>query len=56
MLVEPTDVDGMTVAMWRLLSDDALWQQMAQKGLKRAHQFSWRKAAQETLNIYHSLG
>lgn len=55
LLVDPTDVDGMTVAMWRLLSDDGLWQQMGQKGLKRARQFSWRKAAQETLSIYRSL-
>jgi len=55
LLVEPTDVDGMAVAMWRLLSDDALWQQMSDKGLKRARQFNWRKAALETLDIYHRL-
>jgi glycosyltransferase involved in cell wall biosynthesis len=55
LLVEPTDVDGMTVAIWRLLSDDALCEQMTCKGLKRARQFSWRKAALETLDIYHRL-
>lgn len=55
LLVEPKDVDGMTVAMWRLLTDDALWQQLADKGIKRARRFSWRKAALETLDIYHRL-
>lgn len=55
LLVEPTDVDGMTVAIWRLLSDDALCEQMVCKGLKRARQFSWRKAALETLDIYRRL-
>jgi len=55
LLVEPTDVDGMTVAIWRLLSDEALRQQMIDKGLKRARLFSWRKAALETLDIYRRL-
>lgn len=55
LLVDPTDVDGMAVAMWRLLSDEALRQQMSEKGLKRARLFSWRKAALETLEIYRRL-
>ena len=55
LLVEPTDVDGMTVAIWRVLSDEALRQQMIDKGLKRAGLFSWRKAALETLGIYRRL-
>jgi len=55
LLVDPTDVDGMAVAMWRLLSDEALRQQMIEKGLKRARLFSWRRAALETLEIYRRL-
>jgi glycosyltransferase involved in cell wall biosynthesis len=55
LLVDPTDVDGMAVAIWRLLSDNALRQQMIHKGLKRARLFSWRKAAQQTLEIYRRL-
>ncbi len=55
LLVEPTDADGMTVAMWRLLSDEPLRRQMANKGLKRASLFSWKKAALETLSIYRNL-
>lgn len=55
LLVDPTDVDGMAVAMWRVLSDETLRQQMIEKGLKRARLFSWRKAALETLEIYRRL-
>ena len=55
LLVDPTDVDGMAVAIWRLLSDEALRKQMIEKGLRRARRFSWKKAALETLEIYHGL-
>jgi glycosyltransferase involved in cell wall biosynthesis len=55
LLVEPTDVDGLAVAIWRVLSDDTLRKQMVHKGLQRAKRFSWKKAAQETLEIYHRL-
>jgi glycosyltransferase involved in cell wall biosynthesis len=55
LLVDPEEPDEMTVAIWRLLSDDAVRQQMRDKGLKRAGLFSWRRAAQETLGIYRRL-
>jgi len=45
----------MAVAIWRLLSDQVLRQQMIDKGLMRARRFSWKKAALETLDIYHRL-
>jgi glycosyltransferase involved in cell wall biosynthesis len=55
LLVEPTDVDGLAVAIWRVLSDPGLRKQMIQKGLQRARSFSWQKTAQETLEIYRRL-
>ncbi len=55
LLVDPMEVDEVTVAMWRLLSDQELRQQMREKGLKRARLFSWRRAAEETLKIYRRL-
>ena len=55
LLVDPTDPDGMAVALWRVLSDDATRRQMSEKGLRRARRFSWKKAALETLDIYHRL-
>jgi len=55
LLVDPAETDEITVAMWRLLSDETLARQMRDKGLKRASQFSWRRAAEETLEIYRRL-
>jgi len=56
LLVDPSDVDSMAVAIWRLLTDEALRKQMREKGFRRARRFSWKKAALETLDIYHRLG
>jgi glycosyltransferase involved in cell wall biosynthesis len=53
--VEPTDIDGLAVAIWRVLSDNDLRKQMIHKGLQRARRFSWKKTAQETLEIYRRL-
>lgn len=52
LLVAPDDLDGWTVAIWRLLSDSALRETMIEKGLKRAATFSWAKAAHQHLAVY----
>jgi glycosyltransferase involved in cell wall biosynthesis len=54
-LVNPEDVDGLTVAMWRVLSDENLRRAMRAKGLKRAQTFSWERAARETLSVYQRV-
>ncbi len=55
MLINPEDVEGLTVAMWRVLSDEKLRREMSQKGLKRAQIFSWERAARETLDVYRKV-
>jgi len=52
LLIDPHDVDELTVAMWRVLNDSALRQEMRAKGLRQAARFSWERAARETLTIY----
>jgi glycosyltransferase involved in cell wall biosynthesis len=52
LLIDPHDVDELTVAMWRLLNDGALRQEMQGKGLTQARRFSWERAARETMAIY----
>jgi glycosyltransferase involved in cell wall biosynthesis len=49
------DVEGFTVAMWRLLTDDALRADMIVKGHKRVKCFSWERAARETLEVYRKV-
>ncbi len=55
ILVEPEDVEGLTVAMWRVLSDETLRREMRDKGLARAATFSWERAARETLAVYRQV-
>ncbi|MCB0164092.1 MAG: glycosyltransferase family 4 protein [Anaerolineae bacterium] len=56
VLVDPHDIDGLTVSMWRLLTDKEQKQLYIHKGLKRAKKFSWEKAARRTLEIYQKVG
>jgi glycosyltransferase involved in cell wall biosynthesis len=53
--VDPYDLDELAVGIWRVLSDEQLRACLIEKGLKRAGSFSWDKAAEETLALYHSL-
>ena len=52
LLIDPHDVDELTVGMWRVLTDEELRQEMIEKGLRQAARFSWDRAASETLGIY----
>jgi glycosyltransferase involved in cell wall biosynthesis len=54
-LVDPHDIDGLTVAMWRALTDEDLRASLIAKGLKRARMFSWGRAARETLDVYRRV-
>lgn len=50
---EPSDAVGMGEAIAELLSDEAALRKWKAAALKRSADFSWRKAAQETVSIYH---
>jgi len=52
ILVEPTDSDALSHAMYDLYSHDALRQRMAAKSLERASHFSWALCAKKTLQAY----
>ena len=54
-LVKPEDIDGLTVAMWRVLTDENLRREMRAKGLKRAQTFSWERTAIETMRVYEQV-
>ncbi len=56
LMIDPHDVDGLTVALWRLLTEEELRQDLIEKGFKRANNFSWLEAAQKTLEVYHKVG
>ncbi len=50
--VGPHTPQEMAEAMQRLLTDSNLREEMRQRGLERARQFSWHKAGRETLRAY----
>ncbi len=51
-LVPPEDAEAWAAALHRVISDETVRQRMKQEGLKRSRQFSWEKAARETLETY----
>ncbi len=52
ILVPPDDEEAWAAALHRVLDDEALRQALTEKGPARARQFSWEKAARETLETY----
>ena len=55
LLVEPTDVEGLAAAIGRLLASTELRDELGKKALARSAQFSWERAARETLDLYHRV-
>ena len=49
---DPTDVAAMTETLHTTWRDETLRETMRQDGLARAAQFSWARAADETLAVY----
>jgi alpha-1,3-rhamnosyl/mannosyltransferase len=52
--VDPLDVDALAAAIGRVLGDEALREEMRQRGLRQAARFSWVQTAQQTLEIYRA--
>jgi glycosyltransferase involved in cell wall biosynthesis len=55
LLVDPRDTDALARALERLLADEALRAELRARGLERAGDFSWERAARETLAVYHAV-
>lgn len=52
LLISPTDVEALAAALQRLLTETSLQQELKERGLAHAKQFSWRHTAQETARVY----
>jgi glycosyltransferase involved in cell wall biosynthesis len=53
--VDPDDTRAFVDAIRRVLTDEALQNDLRARSLARAKQFSWRKTAQETLAVYEEV-
>jgi len=53
LLVDPADPDELCEAMSTILSDHSLREELRRKGLIRAAEFSWKRCAELTAEVYH---
>jgi glycosyltransferase involved in cell wall biosynthesis len=53
--IDPFDVDGLALAIERVIADTGLQQQLTLKGLERARLFSWQETARRTLAVYQQV-
>ncbi len=54
-MFDPYDPDSIRMAIERVVSDDALRQTLIARGKERLKLFSWKRCAQETLDIYRRV-
>ena len=55
LLINPHDARAMGEAMVRVLSDAGLRESLRQKGFGRVQQFTWERAARQTLAVYREV-
>ena len=55
ILVDPSDVAGLACEMEWVLTDASLRQDLRERGLRQAAQFSWDRTARETIAVYERV-
>jgi glycosyltransferase involved in cell wall biosynthesis len=55
LMCGPEDCDGLARALQGVLTNEDLRRSLIGRGLKRAKQFSWERAARETLEVYEQV-
>lgn len=56
LTIDPTDIYALANAMSRALQDTQLRQQMIERGLGRAAEFTWARAARQLRQVYQQVG
>jgi glycosyltransferase involved in cell wall biosynthesis len=52
LLISPCDIEELSHAIYKLITDNSLRQMLIKKGLEQVKKFSWKKTAEETLAVY----
>jgi len=55
LLVDPQQIDALADAIARLLENEALREELRQKGYQRVREFTWEASARKMLAIYYKL-
>jgi glycosyltransferase involved in cell wall biosynthesis len=56
VLVDPFDAEAIASGLARVLDDNALRQELIERGRRRARMFRWRSCAEQTLAFLRSIG
>ncbi|MEX2273449.1 MAG: glycosyltransferase family 1 protein [Vicinamibacterales bacterium] len=56
LLVDPHDAEAIAAATERILTDGPLRRSLVQKGLARAHDFSWERSVRRIRDVYLEVG
>jgi Glycosyltransferase len=55
IMVNPYDVENLAEAMFMVITNEKLRKDMTSKGLQRAKLFTWKKCAEDTLEVYKEV-
>ena len=55
IMVDPRNIDALSINMYEVLTNEGLREDMSKKGLKRAKIFNWDESATKTLKIYNGM-
>ncbi|MFA5052209.1 MAG: glycosyltransferase family 1 protein [Patescibacteria group bacterium] len=55
VLINPYNAEEMAYALHELLLNETLRKRLSQAGIQQARKFNWRRSAQHTLDLFHSL-
>ena len=55
LLINPHDINDLSESIRKLVNDDDLKLELAEKGYKRSLQFSWKQTAEKTINAYKNI-
>jgi glycosyltransferase involved in cell wall biosynthesis len=55
LMVEPTNVDGLSTALEQLLTDPEQRARLIDQGRRRAGKYTWRAAAERLLEVYQRV-
>jgi glycosyltransferase involved in cell wall biosynthesis len=55
IIKDPRDVKGFADAMYEILTNNGLKEDLRRKGLKRVKLFTWEKTAAKTLKVYEEV-
>jgi glycosyltransferase involved in cell wall biosynthesis len=55
ILIDPKDTESLMYSIEAILNEKEIWNELSIKGLNRSKLFSWRKTAEQTIDVYNKV-